>query len=150
MPTMPRNLMLGVGMFVAVFVLGGLALYGGAELVDVDEPEAEAGAGADGPTTPGGPVAVRLVARSLAFDKRSINASPGSEVTVTLDNQDPGALHNVAFYNNNPASQRIAVGELFAGPGTRDLKFTAPSAPGNYFFRCDAHTDTMTGSFVVR
>ena len=144
-----KNTTLGAVMFLVVFVVSALALYGGAQLVDVDEPPAEAGAG-EGETTPGGPVNTRVVARNLVFDKRSLSASPGASVTVTLDNQDAGVLHNIAFYNSPAASQRIAVGELFPGPAVRDVQFTAPSAPGNYFYRCDVHPDTMTGSFVVR
>ena len=28
--------------------------------------------------------------------------------------------------------------------------FDAPERPGNYFFRCDVHPDTMTGTFRVQ
>jgi plastocyanin len=142
-----KNLVVGSLLFVVVFVAGSLALYGGAKLVERDEPVVEAVEEDVG--VPGGPVTIRLVAKDLAFDKRSVAASAGSDVTIILDNQDP-AIHNVAFYTNNRATQSIFVGELFAGPATRQATFKAPSAAGGYYFRCDAHPDTMNGSFSVR
>jgi len=41
--------------------------------------------------------------------------------------------------------------ELQVGTGPRQVEygFVAPTAPGNYFFRCDVHPDQMTGTFVV-
>ena len=87
--------------------------------------------------------------RAKAF-RRSITASPGAQVTVTLQNQDSGVAHNIAFYTNNKATDSIAKGNLISGPATEDVSFTAPASPGNYFFRCDAHPDTMTGTFAVR
>jgi plastocyanin len=143
-----RNLKLGMLLFIAVFGLSAAGLYAGAELVDESE-QASAGEGElDGP--PGGPVSVRIVAKDLKFDKRSIAASPGVPVTVTLDNQDPGTLHNIAFYTNNRATQAIHTGDLFAGPLVREFQFSAPGTPGNFYFRCDAHPDTMNGTFSVK
>ena len=145
------NLTLGTLMLVVVFGIATAAFFGAAQLVKTEgEAAADAGGPDDDGGVPGGPVMARVVAKELQFDRRSITASTGAPVTVTLDNQDAGVLHNIAFYNNRQASQRIAVGELFAGTATRDLQFTAPSAPGNYFYRCDVHPDTMTGTFSVR
>ena len=142
------NLKLGSLLFVLAFAVSAVALYGGASLVDRSEPAAAADDGT--PTTPGGPVAVRLVAKDLKFDKRSIAASPGVQVTVTLDNQDAGILHNIAFYTNRNATQTIFKGELFPGPGIKEERFTSPTTAGNYYFRCDVHPDTMNGTFSVK
>ena len=152
-PRMPSNSSLVYGLLVmlVVGVLSGLALYAGARLVDSgEEASTEATADEAAPSTPGGPVSVRVVARNLTFDKRTINASPNSEVSVTMDNQDPGVLHNVAFYTNRSASTKIFVGQTATGPAVVSESFKAPSVAGNYFFRCDAHPDQMTGSFVVK
>ncbi|MPZ49563.1 MAG: hypothetical protein GEU75_09750 [Dehalococcoidia bacterium] len=142
------NLKLGSILFLFAFVIGVIGLYGGSTLVDrpnpvtaVDEGDVE---------VPTGPVSVTLVAKDLKFNLRSIVAGTGVPVTVTLDNQDPGTLHNVAFYTSRAATQTIHKGELIAGPATRTENFTAPSTAGSYFFHCDAHPDTMTGSFIVR
>ena len=145
--TPTKNMTTGLMLFVAAFVISAVALYAGAIWVDSEE---TASATADDGTAPTGPVSVTLIAQNLTFDKRTIVAGAGVPVTVTLDNRDPGTLHNVGFYTNRSASQTIFKGELFAGPGTRTETFTAPSTPGNFFYRCDAHPDTMTGTFSVR
>jgi len=141
------NFTLGSLLFVSVFILSAIGLYAGANLVDRAEPAAAEDANGEVPT---GPVTVTLVAQSLKFDKRTIIAGAGVQVTVTVDNRDAGILHNAAFYTNRGATQTIFKGELFPGPGIRTDVFTAPATPGNYFFRCDAHPDTMNGTFSVR
>jgi hypothetical protein len=141
------NIKLGVPMFIAAFILGAVLLYGGATLIPAKESAAEG----DAPI-PTGPVTMTVVGRNLAFNVKTISAGVGVPVTITLDNQDAGVLHNIAFYTNRSASTAIAnaKGELFTGPGQQTLNFTAPPAGGNYFFRCDAHPDTMNGTFRVQ
>jgi plastocyanin len=142
-------LFFGVLVFLFFFVAGGAAMLAIAPLVDTETAAVEEGADG-GPTSPGGATNTTLVARNLAFDKRTINASVGGDVTVRLDNQDAGVIHNVAFYTNRNASTKIYVGPTVTGPGQVTDNFKAPTSPGNYFFRCDAHPDQMTGSFVVK
>ena len=139
----------GALLLVVSFVFFSALLYGGAKLVE-EGPAAAEESGDEGPTTPGGPVSVTVVAKALAFDKRTINASPGARVTVILDNQDAGVLHNIAFYTNRSASQVIFRGVTFPGIAQRTESFDSPNSPGSYFFRCDVHPDTMTGTFAVR
>jgi len=98
---------------------------------------------------PGGAGPITLVAKNLAYDKRSITAPSGSPVQITLDNQDAGVLHNFSVYTNNRATTKIFVGELATGPAKANYTFPAPAA-GNYFFRCDVHPDQMTGTFSVK
>ena len=144
------SLVYGAAVFFFVFIIavaGGLAI---APLLDSGSASSEATAEDGGSTTPGGPVNVTIVAKGLAYDKRSITASPGADMTVVLDNQDAGVLHNIAFYTNRSAATKSYVGELTAGPGKLTENFKAPSAAGNYFFRCDAHPDQMTGTFTVK
>jgi plastocyanin len=143
------NLTVGVLLLIVSFGISAPALWGAAQLVKEDEVEQANGGGGGGGST-GGPVAVTLVAQNLVFDLSSIAASPSVEVTVTLDNRDAGVLHNVALYTNPSASSAIHVGELTTGPAVHDEVFTSPATPGNYFFRCDVHPDTMTGAFIVQ
>ncbi len=107
-----------------------------------------ASATAPTPSAPGETV-LQLRAANLLFDKRALTAAANSPVNVQFDNADAGVLHNFALYNNSTASQKIFGGELVTGPAVTNYKFTAPAA-GGYFFRCDVHPDTMTGSFTVR
>lgn len=97
-----------------------------------------------------GAASLQVKAQNLAFSPRSLSAAPGQTVQVTLDNADAGVLHNIAFYTNSSATTAIFKSPLEAGPKVSTFTFTAPATAGNYFFRCDVHPDTMTGSFSVR
>jgi hypothetical protein len=144
------NFKFGTLLLVVVFAVSAVALYAASQLVDEDKVAAEAGNGGAGGPGGGGPVSVRIVAKTLTFDKRTISAGPGAQITVTLDNQDAGVLHNIAFYTNRSATTKIAATNPAAGPILEELKFAAPTAAANYFYRCDVHPDTMTGTLTVR
>lgn len=101
------------------------------------------------PPAPAGGTSLTLVAKTLLFDKRTLSAAANAPVVLQFDNQDVGTLHNVAFYTNRSATTKIFGSELTTGPKVETLTFTAPP-PGSYFFRCDVHPDTMTGTFTVR
>ena len=112
-------------------------------------PPASSGAPGGPSDGPPGAQVLQVGAQNLAFSPRSLSAPPNTRVTVRINNQDAGVLHNFAVYTNNQATSRIFIGEFHTGPGIKDYSFETPAA-GNYFFRCDTHPDTMTGSFVVR
>jgi plastocyanin len=70
-------------------------------------------------------------------------------VLLTLVNEDP-VPHDFSLYLGEDATGPIHIGEVFSGPGTAVTEeFTAPTEPGDYFFRCDVHPIDMTGTFVV-
>ncbi len=105
------------------------------------------------PTTPppagtGQSVTINISAENIAFDKGTITVPAGADVTVVFNNKDR-VPHNVAVYETRAATKAIFVGDVFTGPKTINYRFTAPSTPGTYFFRCDVHPATMTGDFVV-
>ncbi|HLF76766.1 MAG TPA: hypothetical protein VJB57_04680 [Dehalococcoidia bacterium] len=102
-----------------------------------------------GAPAPAGTTSLQLVARNILFDKRSLSAAANAPVQLTFDNTDVGTLHNFALYTNNRATTKIFGGELTTGPNVTVYRFTAPAA-GSYFFRCDVHPDTMTGTFTSR
>jgi plastocyanin len=102
-----------------------------------------------GASPPSGGATLQVAARNLTFSPRTLSAPANTPVTVRMNNEDAGVLHNFSVYNNAQAQTRIFVGDLHTGPGIKDSMFTTP-APGNYFFRCDVHPDTMTGTFTVR
>ncbi len=93
-------------------------------------------------------VNIDLVASNLKFNKSRITVPAGAHVTINFDNQD-SASHNFALYENSLAQNVIFKGDVVAGPGKVAYTFDAPTEPGTYFFRCDIHSGTMTGQFVV-
>jgi plastocyanin len=101
-----------------------------------------------GPGGPGGATTLQITASNLQWNPRALTAPPETAVTVRMNNQD-AVVHNFSVYRTNQGSGQIFMGELHTGPGIKDYTFTTPG-PGSYFFRCDVHPDTMTGSFNVR
>jgi plastocyanin len=75
----------------------------------------------------------------------------GASVSIGFENRDGGIPHNFSLYTDASATApAIFQGEIITGPKTIVYKFTAPAQPGTYFFRCDVHPTTMTGSFIVK
>ena len=97
----------------------------------------------------GNTVPVTLVAKNIAFDKNTISVPAGSTVVMTFVNNDLNVPHNFAVYTDSKATTKIFAGDFVTGVKTVTYTFTAPSTPGSYFFRCDTHPETMTGTFIV-
>lgn len=95
-------------------------------------------------------VTIGLTAQGMAFNTSTITVPVGAMVTMNFNNMDSGVPHNFAAYTDSSASKSIFVGQIINGPKTITYTFTAPSAPGTYFFRCDVHPTTMTGQFIVK
>ena len=93
-------------------------------------------------------IIINLSAQNLAFDQNMITIAAGANVTVIFNNKE-GAPHNLAIYETRAATKVIFQGKVITGPAIIEYNFTAPEKPGTYFFRCDIHPTTMTGSFVV-
>ncbi|MHB8052260.1 MAG: PQQ-dependent sugar dehydrogenase [Methanoregula sp.] len=101
------------------------------------------------PAVTGQVVPVTLTARNSTFSATTLTAPAGATVVMTFVNDDTNMPHNFALYTNATALTTIFAGDLVTGPGTITYTFTAPPAPGTYFFRCDVHPELMTGTFVV-
>ena len=92
---------------------------------------------------------LRIVGRENRFDVETLAAPAGEEVTIVFDNRDRGIPHNIAVYRTGPpAKDQVAATELEAGPTTQRLRVPALE-PGRYFYQCDAHPTTMTGTLMV-
>lgn len=100
------------------------------------------------PLPPGGVV---LTARNFlnVFDKTEITLPANQTVVVRFNNQDPGVAHNWSLYQGPGPTGPIFQGQLITGPATIDYTFPAPP-PGTYFYQCDVHPTTMTGTAHVR
>ncbi len=100
---------------------------------------------------PAGATSVQLTAQGISFDKSVITVPAGALVTLVFtNNEDPVIFHNVAIYKSNETIESIMVGEFISGGKKATYQFTAPSTPGIYYLRCDAHPLAMIGEFVVQ
>jgi plastocyanin len=93
---------------------------------------------------------ITVTASGMAFDTSTITVSAGAHLTITFINNDNGVPHNIAFYTSSAATTLIYQGARTTGVSTVTYTFDAPTTPGTYFFRCDVHPTTMTGSFIVQ
>ncbi len=81
-------------------------------------------------------------AANNAFDKTVVHVKSGAIVTATMQNDDSGVAHNLAF-----SLSGLGLGETCTGPCTATQTFTASPA-GPYFFFCSIHPE-MVGTFIV-
>jgi plastocyanin len=107
---------------------------------------ATGGTGATGST--GGGDGVTVVAAGLAFDTSTIELPAETPSSIAFDNQDAGVQHNISIYQDDTSSEILFGGEVITGPASIEYAID-PLSAGEYFFRCDVHPTTMTGSVVV-
>ena len=120
-------------------------------LLAVPTPE-ETGVGGGAPTGP--PpcqpegTELSISAQNLAFDTDCLAAPAGEPFTIDFNNQDT-VPHNVAIYTDESATEVLFQEPPFPGPETVTYEPDPIEEEGNFFFRCDVHPTTMTGTFVV-
>ena len=90
---------------------------------------------------------ITLTASQVAFDTDTLSLPAGEDATVTLDNQD-SVPHNLSIYEDESAEKALFSGAEVAGGSSTDYEFTAPPK-GEYFFRCDLHPTSMTGTVTA-
>ena len=92
-------------------------------------------------------------AAGSGFDTDCLAAPADKAVTVEFDNKDSGVPHNFEVFTDSSATERLGgasdPGDIIVGPDTATYK-VEPLKPGNYFFRCDVHPTTMTGTYAVK
>jgi plastocyanin len=95
---------------------------------------------------PGVDEPIEVVADNLEFDTTNLDLPAEVAVKLELDNRD-SAIHNLSIYESKGGD------ELFMGPmvdpGDEDTYDVPPLAAGTYFFQCDVHPVTMTGTVEV-
>lgn len=94
-----------------------------------------------------GPPPVDVVARSTAFQEKTITVTAGQLSTIVFKNQDP-IYHNVAVYSESGTP--FWNGEPIKGVKKITYTHTFDMPPGTYTFKCDFHPGSMIGSFVVK
>ena len=101
------------------------------------------------PEEPGGggqPGGLTVAAQGSMFNTTEIALPPEAPVTITFENQDP-VPHNLSIYTA-PGGDPIFQETPVPGPTTVEYSFTSP-APGEYYFQCDVHPTTMSGTVTV-
>jgi plastocyanin len=92
-------------------------------------------------------------ASASGFDEKCLAAPAGKPLTIDFANQDPNVPHNMEIFTDSSATSRLGgakdASDIVTGPGTATYKVDALKA-GTYFFHCDIHPTTMTGTFVVK
>lgn len=154
-----RSFAVITGLMVGVVLVSGVAAYAVGEQpveshITHEEPSgpppvsppSEPSGEPTGPAPPGD-VDVRIVAEGLVFDTDVIELPAGGPAAIELDNRDAGQTHNVAIYTEQ-GGETIFQGEPVVGPATAAYVIETPE-PGEYFFQCDFHPTTMTGTAVV-
>lgn len=109
------------------------------------QPAAETPTGGE---TPAGPATtLQLVAENILFDPTDLQA-PAGTVVIELDNRDAGIPHNVAVHAGTDASGELIDNTAIA-PGPVQQTLTLQLEPGTYFYVCQVHPATMTGTLTV-
>ncbi|MGZ8567117.1 MAG: cupredoxin domain-containing protein [Actinomycetota bacterium] len=97
-----------------------------------------------------GEVQLDILALGTAFDPTCLVAPAAEPFVINFDNQDPVAStgpHNVAIYDGPDKATEYFIGDAVDGPA--QVEYTVdPIEAGEYFFQCDFHPLTMTGTFV--
>jgi hypothetical protein len=101
-----------------------------------------------------GKILLDVTAQSLTFQPTCLVAPADKPFTVTLDNKDTGTQHDVSIYPSaDQLTQDDALLYSFGDPNppgpTTDNYDSGPLPAGTYFFQCDYHPTTMTGTFAV-
>jgi plastocyanin len=90
---------------------------------------------------------LEIAAVNVLFDKTELTA-PAGKIIIKLDNRDGGVVHNINVFDGEDATaESVGATELEAGPVEQTLELELE--PGSYFFQCDAHPATMSGTLTV-
>jgi hypothetical protein len=132
-----------------------VGILGDATDVLVAEPSPTASSGpptspSQAPTCPKGgiPLEAPSGAAGSGFAETTLSAKANTPFTICWDNQDPSVPHNVDLYDVQGGTS-IAKGDILPGP-VQELVDVAGLAAGTYFYQCDVHPTTMTGTLTVK
>lgn len=86
----------------------------------------------------------------LAFVPAELEAPPATVVQVTYVNNS-NLPHNIEFFDGPDATaESLGATEVVTGPDAPEsVTFTTPDEPGAYYFWCEVHGDSMSGTLNV-
>lgn len=109
------------------------------------------GSGSDGGNGGGATADVQMVT-GRQFSPNQVTIAVGTDVTITTANTDPGIPHSFAIYNTQEdadgGSDPLAEVERCNGPCEDEVTVNLPG--GQYFFRCEVHGSSMSGTLTAR
>jgi plastocyanin len=107
-----------------------------------------AASGSGGPAASGATVTI-VATNATKFDTAEVQTAAGKPFTITFDNEDATAPHNVVLQNPDGSPVKVSGDTaFFTGPGTRQYQVPALTA-GSYPFHCQVHPN-MTGKLTVQ
>jgi len=92
--------------------------------------------------------AITVTAKNIAWNTNCLAVSAGTPISLTVVNEDAGIDHNFAIYDSPQLKQRFFETGRFAGVATNTDQVDA-LPPGKYYFQCDVHGPSMSGTFIV-
>jgi plastocyanin len=113
---------------------GGVALFA-----------AERGEGGEGPGPPRVVIVAPAGAAETGFAKDAATAPAGEAFQVLFDNQDSQQHNVVIAASEEPDAEQFLREEPFVGPRKQEWE-VEPLEEGSYFFFCEVHPTTMTGT----
>jgi len=143
-----RQRVTGATLFSMVAAVAGVAMVAGG-LAVVASPLQEEG----GEEHEGEAVVLALAAPEGAsvdgFSTDALAAPSDEAFTIAFDNADPSVQHNVVIFDGADAeAPELFAGELITGPAQVDYR-VEPVPEGEYFFHCEVHPTTMTGTLTA-
>lgn len=131
-----------------------VGVLGDATDVLVAEPSPTPSLGATSPTPAvtcpkgGIPLEAPSGAAGSGFAETTLSAKANTAFTICFDNQDASVPHNVDLYDVQGGTS-IAKADINAGP-IQELVDVPALAAGTYFYQCDVHPTTMTGTLTIK
>jgi plastocyanin len=83
------------------------------------------------------------------FDTDCLAAPAGEAFTVDFSNEDT-APHNFSIYRDSTGAESFFDGDIVNAGESSMYEPDPIDEEGQFFFRCDLHPTTMTGTFVVQ
>lgn len=81
------------------------------------------------------------------FDKTELVVPAGERFTICFENGDTGVQHNFAAYEEQGGDVLGRTG-IESAPATQTLEL-GPLDAGEYWYQCDVHPTTMTGTLIA-